>query len=149
MRRLARRPGRGFARAFALAAAAAALALLAAALTALARPAPARALENGMARTPPMGWNDWNAFGCNVSDPLVRATADIFVSAGLRDAGYTYVNIDDCWMTRSRDAQGNLVADPAKFPGGIKAVADYVHARGLKFGIYESAGTATCAGFPG
>jgi alpha-galactosidase len=129
--------------------AAAAVALLAAALVAVARPAPARALENGLARTPPMGWNDWNAFGCNVSDPLVRATADVFVSAGLRDAGYAYVNVDDCWMTRSRDAQGNLVPDPVKFPNGIKAVADYVHAKGLKFGIYESAGTATCAGFPG
>jgi alpha-galactosidase len=136
-------------RRFTVAAAAAGLALLAATLTAVARPAPARALENGLARTPPMGWNDWNAFGCNVSDALVRATADVFVSAGLRDAGYTYVNIDDCWMTRSRDAQGNLVPDPVKFPAGIKAVADYVHSKGLKLGIYESAGTATCAGFPG
>ncbi|HEX6467839.1 MAG TPA: NPCBM/NEW2 domain-containing protein [Streptosporangiaceae bacterium] len=131
-------------------AAAAALTLVAALLTAVVmRPAPARALDNGLARTPPMGWNDWNAFGCNVNDSLVRATADAFVSLGLRDAGYTYVNIDDCWMTRSRDAQGNLVPDPVKFPNGIKAVADYVHARGLKLGIYESAGTATCAGFAG
>ncbi len=133
----------------AVAAFAATLAFVAAALTAVAGPAPARALENGLARTPPMGWNDWNAFGCNVSDSLVRATADVFVSAGLRDAGYAYVNIDDCWMTRSRDAQGNLVPDPVKFPNGIKAVADYVHSRGLKLGIYESAGTATCAGFAG
>jgi alpha-galactosidase len=130
----------------------AAMGLVAAGLavvTSVARPAPAYALDNGLARTPPMGWNDWNAFGCNVSDSLVRATADAFVSAGLRDAGYTYVNIDDCWMTRSRDAQGNLVPDPVKFPNGIRAVADYVHARGLKLGIYESAGTATCAGFAG
>jgi alpha-galactosidase len=125
------------------------LALAAATLTAVTRPAPALALDNGLARTPPMGWNDWNAFGCNVSDSLVRATADAFVSAGLRDAGYTYVNIDDCWMTRTRNAQGNLVPDPVKFPNGIKAVADYVHSRGLKIGIYESAGTATCAGFAG
>jgi alpha-galactosidase len=130
-------------------AAAAALSLVAALLAAAVRPAPARALDNGLARTPPMGWNDWNAFGCNVNDSLVRATADAFVSLGLRDAGYTYVNIDDCWMARSRDAQGNLVPDPVKFPNGIKAVADYVHARGLKLGIYESAGTATCAGFAG
>jgi alpha-galactosidase len=127
------------------------LALVASMLTAVAalRPAPARALDNGLARTPPMGWNDWNAFGCNISDPLVRATADAFVSSGLRDAGYTYVNIDDCWMTRTRDASGNLVPDPVKFPNGIKAVADYVHSKGLKIGIYESAGTATCAGFAG
>jgi alpha-galactosidase len=127
----------------------AALTLVAATLVGVTRPAPARAWENGLARTPPMGWNDWNRFGCNINDALVRATADAFVSLGLRDAGYTYVNIDDCWMARSRDSQGNLVPDPAKFPNGMKAVADYVHARGLKFGIYQSAGTATCAGFPG
>src|SRR5690348_10272796 len=110
---------------FAPAAAALALAVpMLAAVPAVTRQAPALALDNGLARTPPMGWNDWNAFGCNVSDPLVRATADAFVSLGLRDAGYTFVNIDDCWMTRSRDAQGNLVPDPVKFPNGIKAVAD-------------------------
>jgi alpha-galactosidase len=114
----------------------------------LAAPPAAGAWENGLARTPPMGWNQWNAFGCNVTDALVRATADRFVSTGLRDAGYQYVNIDDCWMTRNRDASGNLVADPVKFPSGMKAVADYVHARGLKLGIYSSAGTATCQGFP-
>ena len=126
-----------------------ATASLAAGMIAIASaPPPAYAWENGLARTPPMGWNQWNAFGCNVTDALVRATADRFVSAGLRDAGYTYVNIDDCWMTRNRDAAGNLVPDPVKFPNGIKAVADYVHARGLKLGIYSSAGTMTCAGFP-
>jgi alpha-galactosidase len=111
-------------------------------------PAPAHAWDNGLARTPPMGWNQWNAFGCNVTDALVRATADKFVSAGLQAAGYQYVNIDDCWMTRNRDGAGNLVPDPAKFPNGIRAVADYVHSKGLKLGIYSSAGTATCAGFP-
>ncbi|HET9140166.1 NPCBM/NEW2 domain-containing protein [Actinophytocola sp.] len=123
-------------------------AVLAAASLPAVTPAPAQAWENGLARTPPMGWNQWNAFGCNVTDALVRATADRFVSAGLRDAGYTYVNIDDCWMTRNRDSAGNLVPDPVKFPNGIRAVADYVHARGLKLGIYSSAGTQTCAGFP-
>src|SRR5689334_24008837 len=82
---------------------------------------PALAWDNGLARTPPMGWNQWNAFGCNVTDALVRATADKIVSAGLQTAGYQYVNIDDCWMTRNRDASGNLVPDPAKFPNGIKA----------------------------
>src|SRR5436190_19329131 len=79
------------------------------AIVQLAAPRPAQAWENGLARTLPMGWNQWNAFGCNVTDALVRATADRFVSSGLRDAGYTYVNIDDCWMTRNRDSSGNLV----------------------------------------
>jgi alpha-galactosidase len=113
-------------------------------------PAPqAAALGNGLALTPPMGFNDWNAFGCNVDEQLIEQTADYFVSSGLKAAGYTYVNIDDCWMTHSRDAEGRLVPDPVKFPDGIKGTADYVHARGLKLGIYEDAGTATCAGYPG
>ncbi|MEZ0091759.1 NEW3 domain-containing protein [Streptacidiphilus sp. EB129] len=110
---------------------------------------PAAALDNGLALTPPMGWNDWNAFGCNVSEQLVEQTADTIVSSGLKAAGYQYVNIDDCWLTHSRDANGNLVPDPTKFPDGIKGVADYVHAKGLKLGIYETAGTYTCAGYPG
>ena len=110
---------------------------------------PALALDNGLVLTPPMGWNDWNAFGCNVSEQLVEQTADKIVSSGLKDAGYQYVNIDDCWLTHSRDAAGNLVPDPVKFPDGIKGVADYVHAKGLKLGIYETAGTLTCAGYPG
>ncbi|MDF3293087.1 NEW3 domain-containing protein [Streptomyces silvisoli] len=110
---------------------------------------PAAALGNGLALTPPMGWNDWNAFGCSVSEQLVEQTADKIVSSGLRSAGYQYVNIDDCWMAGSRSATGDLVPDPVKFPHGIKGVADYVHARGLKLGIYESAGTMTCAGYPG
>jgi alpha-galactosidase len=124
-------------------------ALVASAVTTiLTAPPIAHAWDNGLARTPPMGWNQWNAFGCNVTDALVRATADKIVSAGLQSAGYTYVNIDDCWMARNRDASGNLVPDPVKFPSGIRAVADYVHSKGLKLGIYSSAGTATCAGFP-
>jgi alpha-galactosidase len=109
----------------------------------------ASALDNGLAKTPPMGWNDWNAFGCNVSEQLVEQTADYIVSSGLKDDGYTYVNIDDCWMSGSRDGNGNLVPDPAKFPDGISGTAAYVHSKGLKLGIYESAGTATCAGYPG
>src|SRR5450756_1840522 len=112
-------------------------------------PAPAFALDNGLARTPPMGFNDWNAFGCNVSAELIEQTADFFVSSGMKAAGYEYVNIDDCWMTHQRDASGRLVPDPVKFPEGIAAVADYVHSLGLKLGIYEDAGTATCAGYPG
>ena len=127
----------------------AALTLVAGTLSGLALSAPARALDNGLALTPQMGWNDWNAFGCNVSEALVEQTADIMVSSGMKDAGYQYVNIDDCWMTSSRDGDGNLVPDPAKFPDGIAGTAAYVHSKGLKLGIYESAGTATCAGYPG
>ncbi|HYN95951.1 MAG TPA: ricin-type beta-trefoil lectin domain protein [Pilimelia sp.] len=120
-----------------------------AALTAVtAAPSPAAALDNGLARTPQMGWNDWNAFGCNVTDSLVRQTADAMVSSGMAAAGYEYVNIDDCWSTRTRNSAGDLVPDPVKFPNGIKALADYVHSRGLKLGIYSSAGTTTCAGYP-
>jgi alpha-galactosidase len=119
----------------------------------VANPAPARALENGLARTPPMGFNNWNFTHCGSSfnETQIRAVADSFVANGLRDVGYNYVNIDDCWALPQRNAQGNLVPDPARFPSGIKALADYVHARGLKFGIYTSAGTKTCntAGFPG
>ena len=102
-----------------------------------------------VAATPPMGWNDWYAFHCNLNEQLIEQTADALVSSGMRDAGYNYVNLDDCWAAKTRDDNGNLQADPAKFPDGIKAVADYVHARGLKLGIYEDVGTKTCAGYPG
>jgi alpha-galactosidase len=118
----------------------------------LAAPAAGQQLDNGLAATPPMGWNDWNAFGCSVDQQLVEQTADTMVASGMRDAGYQYVNIDDCWALPDRDANGNLVADPAKFPDGIAKLADYVHARGLKLGIYEDSGTYTCSksgGFPG
>jgi alpha-galactosidase len=110
---------------------------------------PVHALDNHLARTPPMGWNSWNTFHCDVSAALVEATADAMVASGMKDAGYTYVNIDDCWLLKQRDAHGELVPDPKKFPQGIAAVADYVHRKGLKLGIYESAGTTTCAGYPG
>ena len=106
------------------------------------------ALDNGLAKTPPMGWNSWNKFGCKVTEELVRGAADALVSSGMKDAGYTYLVIDDCWQT-SRDAAGNIVADAKTFPSGIKALADYVHGKGLKFGIYSDAGTKTCAGRPG
>ncbi|MGC4087804.1 MAG: glycoside hydrolase family 27 protein [Polyangiaceae bacterium] len=98
--------------------------------------------------TPPMGWNSWNRFGGNVSEALIKETADALVASGMRDAGYTYVNIDDTWQ-KSRDACGNIVPDAARFPSGIKALADYVHARGLKLGLYSDRGTLTCAGRPG
>ena len=103
---------------------------------------------DGLARTPPMGWNSWNKFGCNVSEKLIRATADALVTSGMKAAGYEYVVIDDCWQVR-RDAAGRIVADPERFPSGIKALADAIHAKGLKFGIYSDAGTMTCAKRPG
>ena len=103
---------------------------------------------NGLARTPPMGWNSWNHFACNVNEQTIRETADAMVASGMRDAGYRYVVIDDCWQV-ARDANGALVADPQRFPHGIKALADYVHSKGLLFGIYTDAGTNTCQGRPG
>ena len=111
--------------------------------------ASASAEANGLAPTPPMGWNDWYSTYCGVSAQLVEQTAREMVSNGMKAAGYDYVNIDDCWMAPSRDSSGNLVADPTRFPGGITPVADYVHSLGLKLGIYEDAGTSTCAHFPG
>jgi alpha-galactosidase len=108
----------------------------------------ARGLENGLALTPPMGWNSWNRFACNVNEDVVKAAADAMVNSGMKDAGYEYIVIDDCWQV-SRDAAGNIVVDSKSFPHGIKALADYVHSKGLKFGIYSDAGTKTCAGRPG
>jgi alpha-galactosidase len=124
-----------------VAAAACAAALLAGA-------APAAALDDGQAVTPPMGFNDWNAFGCDVSEALVVQTARVLHDSGLQADGYRYVNIDDCWMERSRDASGHLVPDPAKFPDGIAGTARYVHSLGLELGLYEDAGSETCAGYP-
>jgi alpha-galactosidase len=109
---------------------------------------PASASDDGVAQTPPMGWNSWNKFACNVSEDLVKSAADAMVSSGMKDAGYQYIVIDDCWQV-SRDANGNIVSDAKKFPSGIKALADYVHSKGLKFGIYSDAGTETCQGRPG
>ena len=95
-----------------------------------------------------MGWNSWNEFGCNVNEKLIREVADAMVSSGMRDAGYEYVNIDDCWHGQ-RDSLGFIQADPERFPSGMKALAEYIHSRGLKFGIYSDAGWKTCAGRPG
>ncbi|MFD9904348.1 NPCBM/NEW2 domain-containing protein [Streptomyces sp. NPDC059063] len=110
-------------------------------------------LPDGLALTPPMGFNNWNSTHCRAEfdEAMVKGIADIFVDKGLKAAGYQYVNLDDCWALPQRDANGKLVPDPKRFPNGIKAVADYVHAKGLKLGIYTSAGTKTCnqAGFPG
>jgi alpha-galactosidase len=106
------------------------------------------AQDSALAPTPPMGWNSWNKFACNVSEDLIKQTADAMVKSGMKDAGYQYVVIDDCWQV-GRDKDGNIIADPQRFPSGIKALADYVHAAGLKFGIYSDVGTKTCAGRPG
>jgi len=100
---------------------------------------------NGLAKTPPMGWNSWNLFAGRIDDQTVRTMADAMVSSGMRDAGYLYVNIDDTWEGL-RDAQGNLQSNH-KFPD-MKALADYVHSKGLKLGIYSSPGPRTCAGYP-
>ncbi|CAI9275332.1 unnamed protein product [Lactuca saligna] len=102
-------------------------------------------LANGLADTPPMGWNSWNHFGCNISESMIRETADAIVSTGLAKLGYKYVNIDDCWAEYTRDQQGNFVARKSTFPSGIKALADYVHNKGLKLGIYSDSGSMTCS----
>jgi hypothetical protein len=105
----------------------------------------AGALRNGLARTPPMGWNPWYRFRCNVNEDLIRRTADIMVSSGMKAAGYRYVNLDDCWMARTRDPSGSLAPDPAKFPHGIRALADYVHSKGLKAEPHARASRAAAA----
>ena len=92
-----------------------------------------------------MGWNSWNTFGKDISEQLIFAVADRLVDSGLRDLGYDYLVIDDCWSSRRRDGRGHLVPDPEKFPHGMKAVADYLHERGLKLGMYSCAGNLTCA----
>ena len=96
-------------------------------------------------KTPPMGWNSWNTFGGNINEELIKTTADTMVNEGYLDAGYEYLVIDDCWSKRVRNEKGELEPDPEKFPNGMKAVADYVHSKGLKFGMYSCAGNYTCA----
>uniref|UniRef100_A0A7N6BIA4 Alpha-galactosidase n=1 Tax=Anabas testudineus TaxID=64144 RepID=A0A7N6BIA4_ANATE len=119
----------------------------------------AEALDNGLALTPTMGWLHWERFMCNIncdkdpdnciSEKLYMQMADVMVKEGWKDAGYEYVCIDDCWPSHDRDAKGRLQADPRRFPGGIKKLADYVHSKGLKLGIYGDVGKNTCAGYPG
>ena len=104
----------------------------------------------GLAPTPPMGWNSWNTFQANITEDLIKHTADVIIESGMKDAGYIYLVLDDGWMSMERDSiTGDLVPDPKKFPHGMKAVSDYVHAKGLKFGMYNCAGTKTCGGYPG
>lgn len=118
-------------------------ALLAAGL--VAAPHPASALDNGVARTPPMGWDNWNATGCDVNESLIEQTADAMAANGMRAAGYRYVIIDDCWFDPQRDANGNLNPNAERFPSGMRALGDYIHRRGLKFGMYEVPTEKTCA----
>lgn len=107
------------------------------------------ALDNGLGLTPARGWNSWNPFRCEgLHEDLIKEVADAMVSTGLRDAGYVYVNIDDCWMAPKRSADGHLQPHPKRFPSGMKALGDYLHERGLKFGIYSCAGEMTCEGWP-
>jgi len=101
-----------------------------------------------LALTPPMGWNSWNKFACNVDENLIKEIADAMVSSGMKDAGYIYINIDDCWHG-DRDENGFIHPDPKRFPSGMKALADYIHSKGLKIGIYSDAGSQTCGGRPG
>lgn len=105
-------------------------------------------LSDGLAPTPPMGWNSWNRFGVKIDETLALETAEAMVESGLRDAGYRYVVIDDGWMAPERDRNGDFVADPDKFPSGMKTLADRIHALGLRFGIYTDAGTKTCQNLP-
>ena len=114
---------------------------------------------NGAALRPPMGWNSWNHFGCIIncteyptdclSETLIKEMADAMVSSGMAKVGYEYVNLDDCWLLKTRDSQGRLQPDPTRFPSGMAALAEYVHSKGLKLGLYGDAGTATCEGYAG
>lgn len=98
---------------------------------------------------PVMGWNTWNTFGEEINEELIIETADKMVELGYRQAGYEYIIIDDCWSLKKRDENNKLVADPEKFPHGMKYLADYIHSKGLKFGMYSDCGFWTCAGYPG
>ena len=102
-----------------------------------------------LALTPPMGWNSWNTFAANIDEKLIQGTAETMIANGMRDAGYVYIVVDDCWEAKERDAAGNILADPQKFPSGMKALGDFLHSKGFKFGIHNCAGTRTCADFPG
>jgi len=103
----------------------------------------------GLAPTPPMGWNSWNTFGAGISEKLIKEMAEALISSGMQQAGYTYIVLDDGWEAGDRDKQGNIICDQRKFPGGMKALGDYLHEKGFKFGIHNCAGTKTCAGYPG
>ena len=106
-------------------------------------------MKNMKVYKPPMGWNTWNTFARNIDEKLVMESADKLVETGLAECGYNYIVIDDCWALKQRDENGKLVPDPEKFPSGMKHLSDYIHSKGLKFGMYSCCGTLTCAGYPG
>lgn len=103
-----------------------------------------QALQNGLGLTPAMGWNSWNRFGCDIDENIIKSNGRRILDLGLDRFGYKYVNIDDCWLLPGRDSNGHIIVDPIKFPKGMKDMGDYIHSLGLKFGIYNSAGTNTC-----
>jgi hypothetical protein len=105
-------------------------------------------LDNGVGRTPAMGWNSWNTFRCDINETLIKEVADAVAASGLREAGFKYINIDDCWQEK-RDRNGTIQPFADKFPSGMKALADYVHSKGLLFGLYSDTGAKTCEGYPG
>jgi alpha-galactosidase len=109
------------------------------------RPGAVSAAPDSPAPRPPLGWNSWNTFGCDINETLIRQMADAIVSSGMRDAGYEYVVVDDCWFNPQRDGAGNLQGDPQRFPSNMKALGDYIHGKGLKFGIYQVPTGRTCA----
>ncbi len=114
-----------------------------------AQASPTATSSTPLALTPPMGWNDWAHYQCGITEQTITSNADALVSTGLAAKGYTTVTVDDCWMAGSRDAGGNLVSDPVKFPHGMAWLGNYLHNKGLKFGIYQDAGSSTCGGYPG
>ncbi|XP_038055702.1 alpha-N-acetylgalactosaminidase-like [Patiria miniata] len=133
--------------------------LIAALLLLLGVTASVEASHNGLALTPPLGWNSWERFRCNldcdvdpencVSERLYAEMAKVIATEGYKEAGYEYVCMDDCWMSTARDAQGRLQPDPKRFPSGLKNLTDYIHSLGLKFGLYQSMGLYTCQKYPG
>ncbi len=113
------------------------------------KPVPSPCLEDDLAKTPPMGWNSWNTFRLEIHENLVKGITDVMIETGMRDAGYRYICIDDGWMLEVLDEKGGLIVDENKFPSGLKALGDYIHKKGLKFGLYLDAGVKTCGGFAG
>lgn len=107
------------------------------------------ALDNGLGKTPPMGWNSWNRFGCNINETLIKQTADLMVSTGLAAKGYKYINLDDCWQIERNATTKEIIEDKTKFPSGMAALGEYIHSKGLLYGLYSDAGYKTCQGRPG
>ena len=107
------------------------------------------ALDNGVGRTPPMGWNAWNRYNCNINEKIMKRAADMMVESGLAAKGYKYINLDDCWALSRNSTTHEIIADRSKFPSGIASLAEYVHSKNLLFGLYSSAGNVTCAKRPG